>query len=323
MQAGMGRALGELTRRALLLCCLVLPSGALLSSAAYAAEPEPQCGKVTGNPELAIKVCTRLIEFAALDRPELAKAYYARGVEWAALGNHDRALVDFNMAVDLDPKLPGVYYNRALSWSEKGEHDRAILDYDAALQITPRDVRSHTGRAVEWTVKGDYKRAVADHEEVIRLEPQSITGYFGRGRARFYSGDFLGAASDFVRSHQIEPSIYTALWLYLARKRADIAGEKTLAAEAGTSGSGEWPAPLVGLFLGSLQPDAVQKAAAHPSPDRQRDQRCEASFYIAQWHLLRGGRGPAAELLRDAVRICPSTFIEHEGSTAELRRIER
>jgi len=296
---------------------------ALVTACACAADKEPQCGGVVNNPELAIQVCTRLIEFASLDRPDLAKAYYTRGAEWAAQGNHDRAITDFGVAIDLDPKLPGVRTNRALSLSEKGDHDRAIADYDAALSLFPRDVRARTGRAFEWTLKGDYKGAVADYEEVIRLDPEGLAGYFGRARVRFYSGDFGGAASDFIRSHQIEGSVYTALWIYLARRRADIPGEKTLAREAGTSGGGAWPAPLVALYLGTITPELIQKSAADPDAARQRDRRCEASFYVAHWHLLRGAREPASQLLREAQSLCPSRFIEHEGAVAELRRLQR
>ena len=308
---------------AIVFAATALLSLACLSAPAAAADAEPRCGEVTNNPELSIKVCTRLIEFAGLDRPELAKAYYTRALDWASQGNHDRALADFNMAVELDPKLPGIYYNRALSWSEKGDHDRAIADYNASLQLSPRDSRAYTGRAVELTVKGELNRALADYEEVIRLEPQGMGGYFGRGRVRFYAGDFMAAASDFIRAHQLDPSIYTALWLFLARKRADIAGEKTLAQEAGTSGSGDWPAPIVALYLGATTPDAVQKAAADPSATRQRDQRCEANFYVAHWHLLRGARDPAVQLLSAAQSLCPSAFIEHEGAVAELRRLQQ
>ena len=294
-----------------------------LGVSSFAAETEPQCGGVTNNPELAIKVCTRMIEFAGLEKSDLAKAYYTRGLEWATQGNHERALADFDLAVNLDPKLPSIYYNRALSLSEKGEHDRAIVDYDAAVRLNPRDARAHTGRAVEWTMKGDYKRALADYEQVIRLEPQGMSGYFGRARVRFYDGNFMPAASDFIRAHQIDGSVYSALWLYLARKRADIPGEKTLAQEAGTSGAGDWPAPLVALYLDKTTPDAVQKAATDQNVTRQRDQRCEANFYVAHWHVLRGAGDAAAQLLREAQSGCPSTFIEHEGAVAELRRLQQ
>ena len=294
--------------------------GLLGGAPAYPGETPPQCGEVTGDPELAIKVCTRLIEFGGLGKSDLAKAYHARGAEWANQGNYDRAIADFSTAIDLEPGLADVHFNRALAWSEKGDHDRAIDDYDAALKIAPRNARAHVGRAVEWTVKGDYKRATADYDAAIRLEPKAMAGYFGRGRVRFYAGDFMGAASDLMRAHQLDASAYTALWIYLARKRADIPGEATLAQDAGTSGSGEWPAPVIGLYLGRFTPESVLKAASGGSAAVQREKSCEASFYVAHWHLIRNARDAALPLLREAVKLCPSSFIEHEGALAELRR---
>lgn len=288
-----------------------------------AAEKEPQCGGVTGDPARAVQVCTRIIEFGSLERPQLAKAYYTRGSEWANQGNHDRAIADFDLALELDAGLDAAYYNRALSRSHRGEPDRAIADYDAAIKLRPGEVNAYLGRAAEWTAKGDYKRAVADFDQALRLAPQSSSSYFGRARARFYAGDFMPAASDFYRAHQLDPGAYTALWLFLARKRADIAGERTLAQEAGTSGAGAWPAPIVALYLGKGTPDAVMRAATHPDATRQSDLRCEASFYVAQWHILRAEREPAAQLLRDAESNCPRTFIEREGAVAELRRMQQ
>jgi lipoprotein NlpI len=301
----------------------LLIAAALSTVPAFGADREPRCGEISGNPERAIQVCTRWIEYGSLPRADLAQAYYTRGAEWAGQSNHDRAIADYSMAIELDPKLASAYLNRALSWSEKGDSDRAIADYDTAIKLVPKDVRAHMGRAVEWTVRGEYKRALADYEEIIRLDPKSLTGYFGRARVRFYAGDFAGATADFSRAHEIDPGMYTALWLYLARKRAGVAGEKTLAKDAGTGGTGDWPAPIVALYLGSATPEAVQKAANAVNVTRHRTQRCEANFYVAHWQLMRGAHEPAAQLLRDARTICPSSFIEHEGAVAELKRLEK
>jgi lipoprotein NlpI len=292
---------------------------AVVTSLAGAAE-EPQCGAVMGNAQLAIQTCTRAIEFLSLDRPDLAKAYYSRGTEWANQGNVDRALPDFNIALELDPKLVAAYYNRALAWSAKGESDRALADYSAALKLNPRDIAAWIGRGAEWIAKGDYRRAIEDYEHALQMNSESAAAYFGRGRARMYAGDAMMAASDLYRAHDLEASVYSALWLYLARKRADIPGERTLAREAGTSGTGPWPAPVVALYLGTSSPEAVARAAVHPDPGRQRDIRCEASFYIAQWHVLRGAYDAAAPLLKEVVTTCPRSFIEREGAVAELRR---
>jgi lipoprotein NlpI len=289
-----------------------------------AAQTDPECGAGENKPEVTIKACTRAIEFGSLERPELAKAYYIRGGEWATLNNHDRAIADFTIAIELDPKLPGVHYSRALSHSEKGDHDWAIADYDAEVRISPKDAKAYIGRAFEWTVKGDYKRAIADYDQALRYESNRIEPWFGRGRTRFYAGDFMAAASDLVRAHQISPSMYSAIWIFLARKRADIPGEQTLAQDAGLRPESEWPAPIIGLYLGRTSPEVVQKAAATSiNVVRQRDQRCEANFYIAQWHLLRGAREPAMRLLDEARDGCPSAFMEYEGAVAELRRLRQ
>lgn len=308
-----------MTRGARIAAALAL--SVLAGIAQGAADSAKDCGTITGNPRAAIEACTRAIEFLSLDRPDLAKAYYSRGTEYAALGNHDRALPDFNMAIELDPNLASAYYNRALAWSAKGESDRALADYDTAGKLNPRDANVFLGRGAEWIAKGDYRRAMAQYDDALRLNAESSPAWFGRGRARFYAGDFMMAASDLYRAHDLAPGIYSAIWLYLARKHADIPGERTLAREAGTSGSGQWPAPVVGLYLGNTPPDAVARAASNPDPARARDLKCEASFYIGQWHVLRGARDAAIPLLKEAESTCPRSFIEREGAAAELTRL--
>jgi len=309
-----------MTKSALFISAVVLVASTALPS--LGAEQQAHCGGPAADAASAIKVCTRLIERGGLERPDLAKAYYARGTEWAGLGNHDRAIADFTTAVELDPKLSAAYVNRALSRSDKGESDLALADYEAALKLSPNDARAHAGRAFEWAMKGEYKRAAADYDDLMRLEPGAQRGYFGRGRMRFYSGDFTGAVGDLERAHQIEPGMYSALWLFLARKRAGLPGEKTLGLDARTAGTGRWPAPIVGLYLGNKTAEDVQKAAVDLNVNLQRNQRCEANYYIGQWQLLRGSRQQAATLLRDARAMCPSSFIEYEGAVAELRRLE-
>lgn len=307
--------------RCLLACTLILASGAAAQDQSGTAEVH--CGDVTRNPELAIEVCTRWIEHGQLPRLDLARAYYTRGTEWAGLGNHQRAIGDYSVALQLDPRLAAAHYNRALAWAVQGDPDAAIDDYDAALKLTPKDVNAWLGRAVEWIVKGDYARALADFGAALKLDGKSAAAYFGRARAHYYDGAFQPAAADFARAHQLDPSVYSALWLYLARKRAGAPGEKTLAADAGTAGKGEWPAEVVALYLGTLDPAGVLKVAeSNPDAGTQRARRCEAVFYIGKWHLLRGEPRAAEPLLREAEASCPRTFLEHEGAVAELRRLK-
>ena len=281
------------------------------------------CSNISANPDLAIQHCTKAIDSKRFSGEQLARLHYNRGIELAAKGQHDRAIADFDAAIRLDAKFGDAYYTRGNSWGFKHEAERAIADYDAAIRVNPKDKAALGSRAFEWTLKGDYAKAIADQDAVIRLDAKSAIAYLARGRARFYSGDFARAIPDFQAAIKLEPNSYTAMWLYLARKRAGIDGEELL--EQGTADihGGGWPWPAVVLFLGRTDVDSVFAGATDRDATRQRDQRCEATFYVAHWYLLRNDRARALPLLKEAQSECPRDFMEHEGAVAELRRLQK
>jgi rhomboid protease GluP len=51
------------------------------------------------------------------------------------------------------------------------------------------------------------------------------------------------------------------------------------------------------------------------------DERCEANFYIGEWHLISGVESKAIDFLRYAAENCPSQFIEYKGAVAEINRL--
>ncbi len=293
------------------------------ANAAQAQTDAERCSAIAGTPDLAIQHCTRAIESGKLAGEPLARLHYKRGIGWAAKGIYDRAIDDYDAALRLNPKFTDALYNRGNAWSSKGESDRAIADYSAAIGINPREASAYIGRAVELTVKGEYGRAVADYEAAIALDGKSAMTYLGRGRTRFYAGDFARAAADLEQALKLEPSGYTALWLYLARKRggADDAEER-LETDGRRDRGTAWPGTVIVLYLGRTDTDSVLAAAANNDPRKRAEQRCEANFYLAHWYLLRSDRERALPLLKDAQMGCPKEFFEYEGTVAELRRLQ-
>lgn len=67
--------------------------------------------------------------------PNLAEAYYSRGVTYWHLGSHDRAAADFNDAIRLDPRLAGAYYGRGCVWLSYGNKAKAELDFAQAKKL--------------------------------------------------------------------------------------------------------------------------------------------------------------------------------------------
>ena len=281
------------------------------------------CAVIGGNPDLAIMHCTRAIDSGRYSGDDLRRLHVIRGAEWAAKRDHDRAIADYDAAIKLDPKSADAFHNRGIAWASKGEPDRAIADYDAAIRLDPGDSSPYAGRAVERTIKGDYPGAAADLDTAIRLDPKAAGAYFARGRVRFYRGEWAGAVADLEQANKLDPSAYTALWSYLARRRGGGEGDAPLKPYLAAANESIWPAPVIALYLGRAQPGAVIAAAAKAPPPRDRDQRCEAAFFVGQWHLVRGERDSALPLLQEARSGCPKSFMEYEGALAELRRLAK
>jgi lipoprotein NlpI len=296
--------------------------GAVADARAQSTTDAERCVSVTGNPDVAIQHCTRAIESQKFSGEPLARLHFNRGVEWAAKGEFDRAIADYDAAIKLQPRSADTYFNRGNAWANKGDPDRAIADYDAAIKLDPKDAAAYGGRAVEWAVKGDYARAIADYDTAIKLDPKSSSALLGRGRARFYGGDFQRAALDIEQAMKSEPNEYTALWHYLARKRGGAADAEEVLDRDTRATRGGWPSAVIVLYLGRTDAASVLAAATDPDPKRQRDQRCEAAFYLAHWHLLRDERERALALLKEAQDGCPKDFLEYEGTLAELRRLQ-
>ena len=89
----------------------------------------PNVNKVAG--------CNAMI---AADRegPEgLALAYYKRGNGYIDTGWHQRAIKDYDRAIELKPDYVAAYHNRANEYEVLGQYERAIADYDRAIEIWP------------------------------------------------------------------------------------------------------------------------------------------------------------------------------------------
>jgi lipoprotein NlpI len=65
----------------------------------------------------------------------------------------------------------------------------------------------------------------------------------------------------------------------------------------------------------------VYTAAADGEAEQQRDQKCEADFYIGEWTLADADSAAALSSLKSAAAACPHNFIEFSGAQSELKRM--
>jgi lipoprotein NlpI len=254
--------------------------------------------------------------------PSYAVAFNNRGLLFSEEKNYDRAIQDYDQAIRLNPKYAAAFYNRGIAYRSKGDSDRAIADYDQAIHLSTNYPAAFNNRGNVYAGKGDYTRALQDYDQAIRQSPQYALAFRNRGRARFYQDQFAAAVLDFAKSAEIEPSnLYSALWLYLAETRAGQNGRAGLENRSQGLNLNQWPGPVVDFYLGKIDEKEIYAAVENRDAKKNREQICEANFYLAEAKLLKNAITDAIPLLRSAEKECPPTFIEGQAVRAELKRL--
>ena len=255
--------------------------------------------------------------------PNDAKGYAARGFAYVGKGDHDRAIQDFNEAIRLKPNYAEAYHNRGLAYAGNGDNNPAIQNYNEAIRLNPNYAEAYYSRGIAYGRKGDHDRAIQDFHDAIRLNPKNAGAYSSRGRSRFGLVQFQAAQEDFKTALELNAtSPYYAIWLYLARTRAGQDGRTELAANVERLKFLGITEQIVSLFLEKTTPHDLFLAAKSPDPKKQKENLCEAQFYVGQHTLLRGNESEARKLFSTAVETCPTNFVEYSGAQAELKRLK-
>lgn len=272
---------------------------------------------------LVLMLVTGVAGLAWADSLDLAKA--ARDAQ--GRGDLDEAIRVYGQAIAAGglskENLAIVYNNRGIAYWSTGQLDKAISDYDAAIRLQPDYVAAYHNRGTAYRDGDEYDKAIADYDTAIRLWPDDAFAFENRGRARLHIGQVSAALDDMARAVELDPSDgYAVLWLHLARLWTGTDDGPEFARNAEKLDRSKWPAPLLDLFQGETDPEKVRAlAAAAKDAKTQREQLCEADFYVGAFQLLRGVRAEAKRLFQAAAGGCPPYFLEATAAKAELKRL--
>ena len=137
-----------------------------------------------------------------------ALTLYRRGASLDALGQTDRALADYSEAIRRDPKSPLAFYGRGiLLASRKRAFDRAILDFDKVLELQPDNIEALIRRGDAYSQLGQGGRALVDLNRAVATAPDNAEAFLYRGVAQGRRSEDKLALADYDAAIQLDPSL--------------------------------------------------------------------------------------------------------------------
>ena len=244
------------------------------------------------------------------------------------VGRDAEALTQAEESVALAPDEPFTLITRGWARYLNKQLAGARDDLHAYLVTEPYYGPALYRLAYVLEAQGDYTAAAEAFTQVEGLRGGSWIRD-NVGRVWFGAGQFGRAATIFrAQLGTRGASSYTPLWLYLARVRADVADEaaarEELAKNAPAHVPRVWVDSIADFMLGRIDAPEFRRVAdsglaSGSAANKPDGYPCEADYYTAEVLLAHGDRAAARPLLDEAVKICPSTYVETSAAMAEQK----
>jgi tetratricopeptide (TPR) repeat protein len=136
----------------------------------------------------------------------------------------DKAIAEYNEAIELDPKYADAYLNRGNANYNKGQYDQAIDDYTKAIEINPGLADAYANRGLAYAQgKGQFDQAISDFNKAIGINPGYAMAYNYRAVTYYYQGEDDKAWEDVHKAqslgYKFAPKFFKALRKASGRQR--------------------------------------------------------------------------------------------------------
>jgi len=128
--------------------------------------------------------------------------YYTRGILNNNKGKYEKAITDFNKAVELDPKYNpyNILLSRGLSYVSVQGYKEAEIDLTNAIQIAPNNPSAYIVRGKVYYDQGNFKEAINDYAKAVEINPDNAAPYFNLGMAYYKTNDIPNACERFHKA---------------------------------------------------------------------------------------------------------------------------
>ncbi len=117
---------------------------------------------------------------AAFDPPETPEDHISQGNAFLAAGELDKALAEYDAALELRPHDPDTLGNRGAALRALQRPDEALAAYNRALELRPDHANNLVLRGVTLTQLNRYEEALTDFNRSLELRPDHPNTLYNR-----------------------------------------------------------------------------------------------------------------------------------------------
>lgn len=109
-----------------------------------------------------------------------AEAYFLKGYIYKDLNDIDKAISNFQTAVEQNPLHYDAYMQLGLLFSNK-KNDLALNYFDNALRINENSREAIYGKAYHYQIKNNFNKAIENYKKILELHPKDSEIFFNIG----------------------------------------------------------------------------------------------------------------------------------------------
>ena len=246
----------------------------------------------------------------------------------------DEAVKQAEILVRRHPEIPGgrdparisSYELRAEAYEWAGRYKDAVADLTRLIKRSPNNPDHYASRCGNYRMLGYGKRALADAQARLRLGRMTPSAIAAVGCSYEVLGQLERALRAYAKAaDNSDQKEYYKIWSCIIlrklgrRKDAD----KLIKDFLKSFKQDEWIAPVVKYLAGDMAEAEVLRLAKHEEPETNRQQFCEAYYYIGACYLADKNLDKAEELMKKCLAQRVVNFYEHGFAIRDLRTIKK
>lgn len=117
------------------------------------------------------------------------------------------ALDDYNIAIKINPDDPLAYNNRGVLFQDIKKFSQALQDYSKAIALSPRYGQAYNNRACLYVDMENRSLALLDFNKAVEIDPKKIVWRYNRATSVYINQkDYVKAQDDYNEILSIDPN---------------------------------------------------------------------------------------------------------------------